>query len=55
MNFAWPSRISNGIGSFPLVYLSDVITKIINGHPQQPASMGSLPWAYAEPPLKAVA
>jgi hypothetical protein len=41
-------------GSFPLVYLSDVITKIINGHPVAGID-GLLPWAYAEPPLKAVA
>jgi hypothetical protein len=32
-----------------------VITKIINGHPTTTGIDELLPWAYAEPPLKAVA
>jgi transposase len=39
----------------PLVYLRDVITKIVNGHPNSRVDE-LLPWAYAaERPLKAVA
>ena len=39
----------------PLVYLRDVITKIVNGHPNSRIDE-LLPWAYAaERPLKAVA
>jgi transposase len=42
----------NGVD--PLGYLSDVITKIVNGHPNSRIDE-LLPWAYVEQPLKAVA
>src|SRR5579863_8035377 len=38
----------------PLLYLRDVITKIVNGHPNSRIDE-LLPWTYAEQPLKAVA
>ena len=43
------------IGADPLVYLADVITRIVNGHPDsRPDEL--LPWAYPPiPSLKAVA
>ncbi|MDP3257168.1 transposase domain-containing protein, partial [Bosea sp. (in: a-proteobacteria)] len=34
--------------------LVDVITRIVDGHPQSQLN-DLLPWAYATPPLKAVA
>ena len=43
----------NGVD--PYAYLIDVVTKIVNGHPNS-AIDDLLPWAYAAPqPLKAVA
>jgi hypothetical protein len=42
----------NGID--PQAYLVDVITRIVDGHPQSQLD-DLLPWAYATPPLKAVA
>ena len=33
----------------PLAYLADVITKIVNGHPNGQID-DLLPWAYAEKP-----
>lgn len=38
----------------PQAYLTDVITRIVAGHPQSRID-DLLPWAYAAPPLKAVA
>jgi transposase len=39
----------------PLAYLSDVLTRIVNGHPNSQID-DLLPWAYAaKPELKAVA
>ena len=38
----------------PHAYLTDVITRIVAGHPQSRID-DLLPWAYAAPPLKAVA
>ncbi|MGO4440801.1 transposase domain-containing protein, partial [Rhizobium sp. RAF56] len=39
----------------PLAYLSDVLTRIINGHPNSQID-DLLPWAYApKPEIKAVA
>lgn len=38
----------------PQAYLADVITRIVNGHPQSQIDE-LLPWAYAPAPLKAVA
>ncbi|MNT20028.1 Transposase IS66 family protein [compost metagenome] len=39
----------------PLVYLSDILTRIVNGHPKSRIDE-LLPWAYAtKPELKAVA
>ncbi|KPF62120.1 transposase [Bosea sp. AAP35] len=38
----------------PQAYLVDVITRIVAGHPQGQID-DLLPWAYAIPPLKAVA
>ena len=42
----------NGVD--PQAYLVDVITRIVAGHPQSQID-DLLPWAYATPPLKAVA
>ncbi|WP_040622623.1 transposase domain-containing protein, partial [Rhodovulum sp. PH10] len=43
------------IGIDPYVYLADVITRIVDGHPNSRID-DLLPWAYAPPqPLKAVA
>ena len=43
------------IGVEPQAYLADVITRIVNGHPQSHLDQ-LLPWAYcASPELKAVA
>jgi len=43
------------IGVEPHAYLADVITRIVNGHPQSRLD-DLLPWAYlALPDLKAVA
>ena len=38
----------------PLHYLTDVITRIVNGHPNSDIDQ-LLPWAYRRPELKAVA
>lgn len=38
----------------PQAYLADVITRIVNGHPQSQIDE-LMPWAYAQPPLRAVA
>src|SRR5438477_11721037 len=38
----------------PHAYLTDVMTRIVAGHPQSRID-DLLPWAYAAPPLKAVA
>jgi IS66 C-terminal element len=38
----------------PYAYLADVISKIVNGHPNSRIDE-LLPWTYAELPLKAVA
>jgi transposase len=35
-------------------YLTDVITRIVNGHPNSDIDQ-LLPWAYRKPKLKAVA
>ena len=38
----------------PLAYLTDVLIRIVNGHPN--SDIGRLlPWAYRQPDLKAVA
>jgi hypothetical protein len=42
----------NGVD--PQTYLVEVITRIVAGHPQSQID-DLLPWAYATPPLKAVA
>ena len=42
------------IGVEPQGYLTDVITRIVAGHPQSGLD-DLLPWAYAPQPLKAVA
>ena len=42
----------NGVD--PYLYLADVITRIVAGHPQSQID-GLLPWAYASDPIKAVA
>ncbi len=42
----------NGVD--PQAYLADVIARIVAGHPQSQID-NLLPWAYATPPLKAVA
>ena len=41
-------------GVEPQAYLTDVITRIVAGHPQSHID-DLLPWAYAPQPLKAVA
>ena len=42
-------------GVEPMAYLTDVITKVVNGHPNSQID-DLLPWAYAEKPeTKAVA
>jgi transposase len=38
----------------PLAYLTDVLTRIVNGHPNSDIDK-LLPWAYRQPDLKAVA
>ena len=38
----------------PLAYLTDVLTRIVNGHPNSDIDQ-LLPWAYRQPSLKAVA
>ncbi len=38
----------------PLAYLTDVLTRIVNGHPNSNIDK-LLPWAYRQPDLKAVA
>jgi ABC-type multidrug transport system fused ATPase/permease subunit len=38
----------------PLAYLTDVLTRIVNGHPNSDIDQ-LLPWAYRQPDLKAVA
>ena len=38
----------------PQVYLTDVVGRIVAGHPQNQLD-DRLPWAYASAPLKAVA
>jgi transposase len=38
----------------PLAYLTDVLTRIVNGHPNRDIDQ-LLPWAYREQSLKAVA
>ena len=38
----------------PLAYLTDVLTRIVNGHPNSNIDQ-LLPWAYRKQPLKAVA
>lgn len=38
----------------PLAYLTDVLTKIVNGHPNRDIDQ-LLPWAYRTQALKAVA
>ena len=38
----------------PLAYLTDVLARIANGHPNSDIDM-LLPWAYRQPDLKAVA
>jgi transposase len=38
----------------PLAYLTDVLTRIVNGHPNSDIDR-LLPWAYRRPDLKAVA
>ncbi|WP_191320880.1 transposase domain-containing protein, partial [Camelimonas fluminis] len=42
----------NGVN--PYLYLADVITRIVAGHPQSQIDE-LLPWAYASDPIKAVA
>jgi transposase len=42
----------NGVD--PQAYLADILTRIVNGHPQARID-DLLPWAYAQPNLKAVA
>jgi transposase len=37
----------------PLAYLADVLTRIVNGHPNSDIDL--LPWAYRKQDLKAVA
>jgi hypothetical protein len=37
----------------PLAYLTDVLTRIVNGHPNSDIDK-LLPWAYRQPDLKAV-
>lgn len=41
-------------GLDPYAYLTDVITRIVAGHPQSQID-DLLPWAYTPAPLKAVA
>ena len=38
----------------PLAYLTDVLTRIVNGHPNSDIDQ-LLPWTYRRPNLKAVA
>jgi len=38
----------------PLAYLTDVLTRIVNGHPNRDIDQ-LLPWAYRRPDLQAVA
>ena len=38
----------------PLAYLTDVLTRIVNGHPNSDIDK-LLPWTYRQPDLKAVA
>ena len=38
----------------PLAYLTDALTRIVNGHPNSDVDQ-LLPWAYRGQPLKAVA
>ncbi|WP_247385426.1 MULTISPECIES: transposase domain-containing protein, partial [unclassified Bradyrhizobium] len=38
----------------PLAYLTDVLTRIVNGHPNRDIDL-LLPWAYRAQALKAVA
>ena len=38
----------------PLSYLTDALTRIVNGHPNSAIDQ-LLPWAYRQPDLKAVA
>ena len=38
----------------PLAYLTDVLNKIVDGHPNRDIEQ-LLPWAYRKPNLKAVA
>ena len=38
----------------PLRYLTDVLTRIVNGHPNSDIDQ-LLPWSYQQPDLKAVA
>jgi hypothetical protein len=38
----------------PLAYLTDVLTRIVNGHPNRDIDQ-LLPWSYRQPDLKAVA
>jgi len=38
----------------PLAYLTDVLTRIVNGHPNSDIDQ-LLPWTYRQPDLKAVA
>jgi len=38
----------------PLCYLTDVLTRIVNGHPNRDIDQ-LLPWSYRQPDLKAVA
>jgi len=42
----------NGVD--PQAYLADIIIRIVNGHPQSQIDE-LMPWAYAQPPLRAVA
>ena len=42
----------NGVD--PQTYLAEVITRIVDGHPQSKLD-DLLPWAYVPAPLKAVA
>jgi hypothetical protein len=37
----------------PLAYLTDVLTRIVNGHPNSDIDQ-LLPWTYRQPDLKAM-
>lgn len=48
------SQICKPIDIDPLAYLTDVLTKIVKGHPNRDIDQ-LLPWAYRTQSLKAVA